>query len=61
MCFYVQSFMCIALIMGDGLYHFIKLTGITAKSLHKQSNRKLDKRGKYVLQNLFPPHFVIKA
>ncbi|VAI47567.1 unnamed protein product [Triticum turgidum subsp. durum] len=40
-----KSFMCVALIMGDGLYHFIKLTGITAKSLHAQSNRKHVKRG----------------
>ncbi|KAF7090236.1 hypothetical protein CFC21_093018 [Triticum aestivum] len=39
-----KSFMCVALIMGDGLYHFIKLTGITAKSLHAQSNRKHVKR-----------------
>uniref|UniRef100_A0A0E0K306 Uncharacterized protein n=1 Tax=Oryza punctata TaxID=4537 RepID=A0A0E0K306_ORYPU len=35
-----KSFMCVALIMGDGLYHFIKVTGITAKSLHERSNRR---------------------
>ncbi|XP_024317716.1 metal-nicotianamine transporter YSL2 isoform X2 [Brachypodium distachyon] len=39
-----KSFMCVALIMGDGLYHFIKVTGITAKSLHGRSNRKHVKR-----------------
>ncbi|XP_040376568.1 iron-phytosiderophore transporter YSL15 [Oryza brachyantha] len=35
-----KSFLCIALIMGDGLYHFVKVTGITAKSLHNRLNRK---------------------
>ncbi|CAM0945012.1 unnamed protein product [Alopecurus aequalis] len=39
-----KSFMCVALIMGDGLYHFIKLAGITTKSLQKQSSRKHIKR-----------------
>lgn len=41
-----KSFMCVALIMGDGLYHFIKVTCITAKSLHEQSKRKHVKRVK---------------
>ncbi|EEC73700.1 hypothetical protein OsI_08288 [Oryza sativa Indica Group] len=40
-----KSFMCVALIMGDGLYHFIKVTGITAKSLHERSNRRHAKKG----------------
>lgn len=39
-----KSFMCVALIMGDGLYRFIKVTGTTAKSLHEQSNRQHDNR-----------------
>nr|BAD72770.1 YS1-like metal-nicotianamine transporter [Oryza sativa Japonica Group]BAD90812.1 metal-nicotianamine transporter [Oryza sativa Japonica Group] len=39
-----KSFMCVALIMGDGLYHFIKVTGITAKSLHERSNRRHAKK-----------------
>ncbi|KAG2660228.1 hypothetical protein PVAP13_1KG414700 [Panicum virgatum] len=34
------SFLCIALIMGDGLYHFVKVLGVTAKSLHEQSKLK---------------------
>uniref|UniRef100_A0A0E0CV18 Uncharacterized protein n=1 Tax=Oryza meridionalis TaxID=40149 RepID=A0A0E0CV18_9ORYZ len=35
-----KSFLCIALIMGDGLYHFVKVTGVTAKSLHNRFIRK---------------------
>uniref|UniRef100_A0A0D9VIY2 Uncharacterized protein n=1 Tax=Leersia perrieri TaxID=77586 RepID=A0A0D9VIY2_9ORYZ len=35
-----KSFICVALIMGDGLYHFIKITGITAKNLHERSNHR---------------------
>jgi len=26
--------------MGDGLYHFVKVLGVTAKSLHEQSKLK---------------------
>ncbi|CAD6243226.1 unnamed protein product [Miscanthus lutarioriparius] len=32
-----NSFVCIALIMGDGIYHFVKVLGVTAKSLHERS------------------------
>ncbi|KAG8094675.1 hypothetical protein GUJ93_ZPchr0012g20594, partial [Zizania palustris] len=35
-----KSFLCIALIMGDGMYHFVKVTGVTAKSLHDRLNHK---------------------
>ncbi|KAG2660227.1 metal-nicotianamine transporter YSL2-like [Panicum virgatum] len=31
-----KSFLCIALIMGDGLYHFIKVMVITVNSLHER-------------------------
>ncbi|CAN6273680.1 unnamed protein product [Urochloa humidicola] len=41
-----KSFLCIALIMGDGLYHFIKVMVITVNSLHKQSNNKHIKKVK---------------
>ncbi|PUZ76821.1 hypothetical protein GQ55_1G320800 [Panicum hallii var. hallii] len=40
-----KSFLCIALIMGDGLYHFVKVLGVTAKSLHERSKlRRSDNR-----------------
>ncbi|PWZ20636.1 Iron-phytosiderophore transporter YSL15 [Zea mays] len=32
-----KSFVCIALIMGDGIYHLVKVLGVTAKSLHERS------------------------
>ncbi|KAG8071647.1 hypothetical protein GUJ93_ZPchr0006g43991 [Zizania palustris] len=35
-----KSFLCIALIMGDGLYHFVKVIGVTAKSLQDLLNHK---------------------
>ncbi|CAN6232672.1 unnamed protein product [Urochloa humidicola] len=41
-----KSFLCIALIMGDGLYHFIKVMVITVNSLHKRSNNKHIKKVK---------------
>ncbi|KAK3158603.1 hypothetical protein QOZ80_2AG0139260 [Eleusine coracana subsp. coracana] len=40
-----KSFLCVALIMGDGLYHFIKVTAITVKSLHERYNRKKNEKG----------------
>jgi hypothetical protein len=43
--FLVQSFLCVALIMGDGLYQFIKITAITVKSLHERSKRKNTEKG----------------
>ncbi|CAL5020595.1 unnamed protein product [Urochloa decumbens] len=39
-CSAVQSFLCIALIMGDGIYHFVKVLGVTAKSVHERSKLK---------------------
>ncbi|XP_062222603.1 metal-nicotianamine transporter YSL2-like isoform X2 [Phragmites australis] len=39
-----KSFLCVALIMGDGLYHFIEVTVITVKSLHERSNHRHVKR-----------------
>ncbi|KAG2652730.1 iron-phytosiderophore transporter yellow stripe 1 [Panicum virgatum] len=35
-----KAFLCIALIMGDGLYHFFKVLGVTARSLHERLTRK---------------------
>ncbi|CAN6232673.1 unnamed protein product [Urochloa humidicola] len=35
-----KSFLCIALIMGDGIYHFVKVLGVTAKSMHDRSKLK---------------------
>ncbi|RLN08322.1 hypothetical protein C2845_PM11G10960 [Panicum miliaceum] len=35
-----KAFLCIALIMGDGLYHFFKVLGVTVRSLHQRLNRK---------------------
>ncbi|CAL4886381.1 unnamed protein product [Urochloa decumbens] len=35
-----KAFLCIALIMGDGLYHFFKVFGVTAKSLYERLNQK---------------------
>ncbi|KAL6633873.1 hypothetical protein ACP70R_026544 [Stipagrostis hirtigluma subsp. patula] len=39
-----KSFLCVALIMGDGLYHFIKVSVVTVKSLHERSNPQNTKR-----------------
>lgn len=45
--FTTQAFICIALIMGDGMYHFIKIVGITAMSMYRQFSRKqVDNKGK---------------
>ncbi|CAN6245344.1 unnamed protein product [Urochloa humidicola] len=35
-----KAFLCIALIMGDGLYHFFKVFGVTVKSLYDRLNQK---------------------
>ncbi|CAL5056848.1 unnamed protein product [Urochloa decumbens] len=35
-----KAFFCIALIVGDGLYHFFKVFGVTIKNLHFRLNRK---------------------
>ncbi|XBH63471.1 hypothetical protein VPH35_117436 [Triticum aestivum] len=35
-----KAFICIALIMGDGMYHFIKIVGITTMSMYRQFSRK---------------------
>jgi hypothetical protein len=39
-CLAFQAFLCIALIMGDGTYHFFKVFGVTVKSLHQRLSRK---------------------
>ncbi|KAL6634843.1 hypothetical protein ACP70R_027514 [Stipagrostis hirtigluma subsp. patula] len=39
-----KSFLCIALIMGDGIYQFVKVLGVTAKSLHDRSKRRRKNR-----------------
>nr|CAB3447391.1 unnamed protein product [Digitaria exilis] len=41
-----KSFLCVALIMGDGLCHFIKVMVITVNSLHERSNNKHVKKVK---------------
>ncbi|TVU46840.1 hypothetical protein EJB05_06411, partial [Eragrostis curvula] len=38
-----KSFLCIALIMGDGIYHFVKVLGVTVMSLHQRSKRRQNK------------------
>uniref|UniRef100_A0A453P6P5 Uncharacterized protein n=1 Tax=Aegilops tauschii subsp. strangulata TaxID=200361 RepID=A0A453P6P5_AEGTS len=44
-----KAFICIALIMGDGMYHFIKIVGITAVSMYRQFSRKqVDNKAKNV-------------
>ncbi|KAF7085283.1 hypothetical protein CFC21_088731 [Triticum aestivum] len=44
-----KAFICIALIMGDGMYHFIKIVGITAMSMYRQFSRKqVDNKAKNV-------------
>ena len=48
--FLVQSFLCIALIMGDGLYHFIKVMVITVNSLHERPWNGHTKKGKCALR-----------
>ncbi|CAL4886382.1 unnamed protein product [Urochloa decumbens] len=35
-----KAFFCIALIVGDGLYHFFKVFGVTIKNLHFRLNQK---------------------
>uniref|UniRef100_A0A453P6Q5 Uncharacterized protein n=2 Tax=Aegilops tauschii subsp. strangulata TaxID=200361 RepID=A0A453P6Q5_AEGTS len=44
-----KAFICIALIMGDGMYHFIKIVGITTMSMYRQFSRKqVDNKAKNV-------------
>ncbi|KAM0858577.1 hypothetical protein ACQ4PT_047748 [Festuca glaucescens] len=35
-----KAFICLALIMGDGLYQFIKIVGITSRGMYRQFSRK---------------------
>ncbi|XP_021314607.1 iron-phytosiderophore transporter yellow stripe 1 isoform X2 [Sorghum bicolor] len=35
-----KAFLCIALIIGDGMYHFFKVFGVTVKGLHQRLNQK---------------------
>ncbi|XP_047077234.1 iron-phytosiderophore transporter YSL15-like [Lolium rigidum] len=44
-----KAFICIALIMGDGLYHFTKIISITFKGMYRQfSHKRADNRAKNV-------------
>jgi len=44
-----KAFICISLIMGDGMYHFIKIVGITAMSMYRQfSHKQVDNKVKNV-------------
>lgn len=44
-----KAFICIALIMGDGMYHFVKIVGITSMSMYRQFSRKqVDNKAKNV-------------
>ncbi|XP_048539993.1 iron-phytosiderophore transporter yellow stripe 1-like [Triticum urartu] len=36
-----KAFFCVALIIGDGLYQFLKVTYVTSKSLHQRLNKKV--------------------
>ncbi|KAK3151739.1 hypothetical protein QOZ80_3AG0249880 [Eleusine coracana subsp. coracana] len=38
-----KSFLCIALIMGDGVYHFVKVIGVTIVSLHQRAKGRRNK------------------
>ncbi|GJN40795.1 hypothetical protein PR202_gn00097 [Eleusine coracana subsp. coracana] len=38
-----KSFLCIALIMGDGVYHFVKVIGVTIMSLHQRAKARRNK------------------
>ncbi|XP_062226299.1 probable metal-nicotianamine transporter YSL16 [Phragmites australis] len=35
-----KAFLCIALLMGDGLYNFVKVIAVTVKSIGERSNRR---------------------
>ncbi|KAF8693004.1 hypothetical protein HU200_039375 [Digitaria exilis] len=35
-----KAFLCIALIIGDGMYHFLKVLSVTIKSLHERLSQK---------------------
>lgn len=46
-CLNLQAFICIALILGDGLYNFVKIIVFTIKNLIEKSNLKNSKKGKH--------------
>ena len=41
-----QAFLCIALLVGDGLYNFVKVIAITVKNIRERSRRKNQNKGK---------------
>ena len=43
---HVQAFLCIALLIGDGFYNFLKVILVTLKSIHEKSQRGRLNRGK---------------
>jgi hypothetical protein len=45
-CLIVQAFICIALILGDGLYNFAKIIALTVKNLIEKSKLKNTKKGR---------------
>ncbi|XP_044961131.1 iron-phytosiderophore transporter YSL15-like isoform X2 [Hordeum vulgare subsp. vulgare] len=51
-----KAFFCVALIIGDGLYQFLKVTYVTSKSLHQRLNHnvvtKKDKGGMTSLEEI---------
>ena len=40
-----QAFLCIALLVGDGLYNFVKVMVISVKNIRERSHRKSLNRG----------------
>uniref|UniRef100_A0A0D9W7Q5 Uncharacterized protein n=1 Tax=Leersia perrieri TaxID=77586 RepID=A0A0D9W7Q5_9ORYZ len=44
-----KAFLCVALILGDGLYNFVKIVALTIKSLFDSSNLKNAKKGEDIL------------
>jgi hypothetical protein len=40
-----QAFLCIALLVGDGLYNFLKVIVITVKNIRERSRRKNQNKG----------------
>lgn len=41
-----QAFLCIALLLGDGLYNFVKVMVVTVKNIRERSQRKSLNKGK---------------
>jgi len=51
-----QAFLCIALLVGDGLYNFVKVMVISVKNIRERSHRKSLNRGEESSGNICLPH-----